>query len=373
MWEAMTTAVGARAQELIYATTTETNDSSSFGASMIEEAERIQEDPERAPHVFAYVRKLPNTRDGVDRLHRLFPNHPHLPVSNDPFDERNWKWPNPALDTFKSRESMQRQALEAQENPERENAFRQFQVNQRVQQVTRYIQMDLWDQNTGPDLLMNPEWWAPSLRGQQCWAGLDLSSKLDMTAWCLQFPDGRVTWRFWIPESVVPTLSEFTDGAFEDWVRQGWVVATEGDTIDYERVYADIGIDVERYAIARCVYDRWSGEPIRQYLERETGMEMVESGTTYTQMTAPMNEALRLLTSHKIKHGGNPVIRWMADNLDAKRPRDDPDRVRPVKPERGATGKRIDGFPAWFFALDGWLMAPRIVSAYEDPDVRMEV
>jgi phage terminase large subunit-like protein len=151
------------------------------------------------------------------------------------------------------------------------------------------------------------------------------------------------------------------------------VVATEGDTIDYERVYADIAIDVERYAIARCVYDRWSGEPVRQHLERETGLEMIESGTTYTQMTAPMNEALRLLTSHQVKHGGNPVIAWMADNLDAKRPRDDPDRIRPVKPERGASGKRIDGFPAWFFALDGWLMAPQLVSAYEDPGVRMEV
>jgi phage terminase large subunit-like protein len=373
MWETMTTAVGARAQELIYATTTETSDSASFGSSLIEEAERIQEDPARAPHVFSYVRKLPNTTDGVERLHRLFPGHPHLPVSNDPFDERNWKWPNPALDTFKSREAMRRQALEAQENPERENSFRQFQVNQRVQQVTRYIAMDLWDRNVGPELLVTPDWWLPTLAGEQCWAGLDLSSKLDMTAWCLQFADGRVIWRFWVPESVVPGLSEYTDGAFEEWVRAGWIVATDGDTIDYDRVYADIQTDVERYSIARCVYDRWSGEPIRQHIERETGLEMVESGTTYTQMTAPMNEALRLLTSQQVKHGGNPVIRWMADNLDAKRPRDDPDRVRPVKPERGASGKRIDGFPAWFFALDGWLMAPRLVSAYEDPGVRMEV
>jgi hypothetical protein len=57
----------------------------------------------------------------------------------------------------------------------------------------------------------------------------------------------------------------------------------------------------------------------------------------------------------------------MADNLDAKRPNDDPDRLRPVKPDRQATGKRIDGMPAWFFALDGVLMtkvAPR--SAYEN-------
>lgn len=373
MWEAMTTAVGARAQELIYATTTETSDSASFGASMITEAERIQEDPARAPHVFSFVRKLPNTTEGLERLQRLYPDHPHLPVSVDPFDERNWKWPNPGLDTFKSREAMRRQALEAQENAEKENGFRQFQVNQRVQQVTRYIPMDLWDANTG-DLLMNPEWWTESLIGQQCWAGLDLSSKLDMTAWSLQFNDGRVLWRYWVPESVVPVLSEFTDGAFEEWVRAGWIVATDGDTIDYERVMADIAIDVARYPIVRCVYDRWSGEPIRQRMEADTGLEMIESGTTFTQMTAPMNEAMRLLTAHEVRHGGNPVSRWMADNLNAKRPRDDPDRIRPVKPDRGADGKRIDGMPAWFFAIDARLMTKvQPLSAYEDPDARVGV
>jgi hypothetical protein len=45
----------------------------------------------------------------------------------------------------------------------------------------------------------------------------------------------------------------------------------------------------------------------------------------------------------------------MADNLEAKHPADDPDRVRPVKPTRERTGKRIDGMPALFFAIDGWL------------------
>ena len=371
LWEAMTTAVGARAQELLYTTTTETNDSASFGASMIEEAERIQERPERAPHVFAFVRKLPATTEALERLRRLFPGHPDLPVSTDPFDERNWKWPNPALDTFKSREAMRRQAIDARENAEKENGFRQFQVNQRVQQVTRYIQMDLWDGNTG-DLLLSPDWQIETFLGQRCWAGLDLSSKLDMTAWCLQFEDGRIRWRFWIPESVVPTLSESTDGRFEEWCRAGWISTTDGDTIDYDQVMADIATDTERFGIVRCVYDKWSGEPIRQRLEAETGLDMIESGTTYTQMTAPMNEAMRLLNARKVRHGGNPVARWMADNVEAKRPRDDPDRIRPVKPDRSASGKRIDGMPAWFFALDGWLMSkPEPVSAYEDPQARI--
>jgi phage terminase large subunit-like protein len=350
----------------MFTTTTETNDSESFGAGMIDEAERVQEHPERSPHIFAFVRKLPSTDEGIERLRRLFPGHPDLPVSTDVWDEANWRWPNPGLDRFKSREAMRRQAADARENPEAENGFRQFQVNQRVQQVERYIPLDLWDDCTG-EVLPSPDYWLPKLRGQRCWAGLDLSSKLDMTAWCLLFESGEVLWRYWIPEAVVDTISVPTDGAFARWVRAGWITATDGDTIDYESIYAQIDADAEAFAIERITYDRWSGEPVRQRVEADTGIEMIESGTTYQQMTGPMSEFMRLLKAGEISHGGNPVSRWMADNLDAKRPRDDPDRLRPVKPDRARSHIRIDGMPALFFAIDARLTSkPKPVSAYNN-------
>lgn len=365
MWTAMSTAVGSRVQELMFATTTETNDSSSFGAGMIDEAERIVEDPARAPHIFAFVRKLPSTDEGIERLARIYPGHPHLPVSTDVWDERNWKWANPALDRFKSRDSMRRQAIEAQQSPEAENGFRQYQVNQRVQQVERFIPLDLWDANIG-ELMLNPRWWDDRLAGRRCWGGLDLSSKLDLTAWALLF-DREVLWRFWVPGAVVPGLSKATDGAFARWVKDGWITETDGDTIDYERIYADIASDAQRYAITRISYDRWSGEPVRQRIEADTGVEMLESGTTFQQMTGPMTELMRLLHSGEIDHGGNPVARWMADNLDAKRPRDDPDRMRPVKPDRAKSSVRIDGMPALCFAIDARLTdKPVAVSAYDN-------
>ncbi|MEN2423018.1 terminase TerL endonuclease subunit [Streptomyces rimosus] len=354
LWEAMTTAVGVRLQELLFATTTETNEAGSFGADLIDEAERVQEDPSRAPHVFAFVRKFPRSEDELARLRRLFPGRDDLPVSLDPWDEANWAWPNPALDSFKSRDAMRRQALEARSDPQKENGFRQFQLNQRVQQVTRYLPMDLWDANTG-EVAPTPEWLTARLAGAPCWAGLDLSSKFDLTAWCLLFTDGWVLWRFWAPESVVPLLDRHTDGRFSQWAHDGWVEVTDGDVIDYEAIYTAIEADNDRFLITDVTYDRWSGEPVRQEVEDRTGLTMVESGTTYERMTQPMTELMRMLKAHELRHGGNPVARWMADNLTAKRPADDPDRVRPVKPERMRSGKRIDGAVALIFAVDGSL------------------
>ncbi|WUI00217.1 terminase large subunit [Spirillospora sp. NBC_00431] len=364
LWEAMTTAVGARLQELLYATTTETSDDASFGAELIDEAERVQEDPARAPHIFAFVRKLPSKREQLDRLHRLYPGHPDLPVSLDPFDERNWKWSNPALDEFKSRDAMRRQALEAQEDSRKENGFRQFQTNQRVSQVTRWIGMDLWDANAR-EIAPTPDWLVDQLEGSRCWGGLDLSSKLDLTSFALLFPGGEVLWRFWVPESVVPFLSDHTGGKFEKWVDAGWVTATEGDTIDYDRIYDDIEADHNRFRLVDITYDKWSGEPVRQEIVKRTRLTMVESDTTYLRMTPPMKELERRLNARELAHFGNPVARWMADALECKSPKDDPDRIRPVKPDRGKSGKRIDGMPALIFAVDGGMRGMPAPSVYE--------
>ncbi len=366
LWEAMTTAAGAREQELMFTTTTETNDAASFGAVMIDEAERVQEDPARAPHVFAFVRKRPATPEALARLQRVFKGHPDLPVSCDPYDERNWRWPNPALDDFKSREAMRRQALEARGSKMKENGFLQFQMNCRVQQVTRYISLDLWDACIG-EVAPNPEWILPLIEGRKCWGGLDLSSKLDMTSLCLHFDNGWTWWRYWAPESMRPVLDEATGGQFSEWVDAGWVKLTEGDTIDYDTIYDDVAEDNDRFRIVDITYDKWCGEPVRQAIEKRTNLTMHESNTTYERMTDPMTELARLLKKHdgEFVHGGNPVSRWMADNLEAKSPADDAGRYRPVKPDRDKSGRRIDGMVTLLYGIDGRRRGGPAESIYE--------
>lgn len=370
LWDAMTTAAGARLQELMFATTTETNDETSFGAGLIDEAERIQEKPEQAPHIFAFVRKRPKSQDDLDRLHRLFPGHRHLPVSLDVWDERNWYWPNPALGAFKSVESMRRQALEAKADRRKALAFRQFHMNERVQSSYNYVPLDLWDSCAG-EVAISLAWLEPKLIGRRCWGGLDLSSKLDLTASALLFEDGWIRWRFWCPEEIAPLLDEHTDGAFGQWCADGWITRTDGNVIDYDVIYRDFDTDHRQFRIVNITYDKWSGEPVRQEINKRTGLELYESSTTYERMTGPMTEFMRGLKAREWKHGGNPVARWMAEHLKAKHPADDPDRIRPVKPDREKSGVRIDGLPALFFAIDGKMREPEAAtSVYETRDVR---
>jgi phage terminase large subunit-like protein len=65
----------------------------------------------------------------------------------------------------------------------------------------------------------------------------------------------------------------------------------------------------------------------------------------------------QLVTSGKIMHGGNPVLRWMAGNVQAKL-----DPAGNIMPDKSKTIGRIDGIVAGIMALGRSLVK-------EEPDV----
>lgn len=351
MWEAMTTAAGARLQELMYATTTETDDGGSFGASLIDEAERVQADPARAPHAFSFVRKLPFTEDQLEELRRVFPEHPDLPVSTDPFDEANWKWPNPALDQFKSRDAMRRQALEARNEPDKENGFRQFQANQRVAQAHRWMPMGAYGECVSDDLWLNPTYGRDQLKGRPAWAGFDLAAKFDLVSWCLAVPDDmgnvHLLWRFWLPEDALPFLDKHHEGKWTCWSKEGWLTVTEGNVVDYQRIYADIEQDARDFTIVASDADQWSMAPVIQEIEKRIGVWEVDAyNNTYQRMTPGMTEVMALVKQRRFRHHGNPIARLCFDAVEVRKAPYDPELIRPDKPERDKSGKRIDAVPS---------------------------
>jgi phage terminase large subunit-like protein len=76
----------------------------------------------------------------------------------------------------------------------------------------------------------------------------------------------------------------------------------------------------------------------------------VEFGQGYSSMSAPTKELLSMVLAKKIRHGGNRVLRWMADSMEVKQ--DPAGNIKPCKPDRGKTGKRIDGIVALVMAVD---------------------
>lgn len=359
LFTAMRTALGARDQPLMMCATTAGSDSQSFAAREHAEMMRIVEDPDRAPHIFVYCR--------------------NTPADADPWDERNWYHANPALGSFKSLQSMREEAREARNDSTKENAFRQYHLNQWVSQSSRWLSMHLWDEVTG-DLWLTPEWGRDQLRGRPCFAGFDLAAKFDLTAWCLLFDSDdddeplHALWRFWVPESGLQRLDDLNDRRFTPWAQAGWLTVTEGNVVDYDRILADIAQDAAAFDIRAAHCDEWSMWPIIQKVAETCGLdpeagELSAYRNTYDRMSPGLDDVMALVKDKRLAHHANPLARFCFDLVEVRRAAFDPNLIRPSKPERGTDRARIDAVPTLAMAANALRMHAtnsRRISAYED-------
>jgi len=359
LWSAMRTAMGARLQPLMVAATTAGADERSFAATEHAEMEKIAEDPDRAPHVFAYIRNTPR--------------------GADPWLEKNWYHANPALGTFLSIQALRDEALEARNDPGKENAFRQFRLNQWVSQSHRWMPMHLWHASTG-NLWLNPHAGRRQLAGRVAYAGLDLAAKFDLSAFCLLFPGDddadpvEVLWRFWLPEGGVERLDKFHDGVFTQWASQGWLTVTPGGVIDYDRVIEDIGIDGAEFRIAALDSDEWSMWPIINRVAAACGLDESSGAVTayrntYDRMSPGLDDIMALVRDKRLHHHGNPIARFCFESCEVRSAPYDANLKRPDKPDRATSRKRIDAVPTTAMAANAWRAAienERLGSAYDD-------
>lgn len=340
LFQALRTAMGARTQPLMVIATTASDDPDAFPARQHAEFARTAADPNRAPHVFVYIREVP--------------------PEADPWDEHLWPLANPALGSFLSLTALRQEAVEAKANPLQENAFRQFRLNQLVQQATRWMPMHLYEECMG-EPWPQPGWRAGDLAGRLAYGGLDLAARFDLTSWALVLPGepAEVIWRHWLPEANVRPLELATGGAASQWVKDGWLTLTEGDVVDYQRVYDDIEADGQTYAIRQVHYDPWSGEPAVQEIGRRLGRRctFVSIPQTYAGLTPGLNELMSLTRQRGWAHHANPVAGFCFDSVEVRRSRDEPELIRPVKPDRNTLSKRIDAVLSAAMAVGAWRRA----------------
>ena len=79
----------------------------------------------------------------------------------------------------------------------------------------------------------------------------------------------------------------------------------------------------------------------------DLGFTLVQFGQGYKDMSPPTKELMKLTLEKKIAHGGQPVLRWMMDNIFIKR-----DPAGNIKPDKEKSTEKIDGAVAMIMALD---------------------
>ena len=187
------------------------------------------------------------------------------------------------------------------------------------------------------------------LEGRTCYAGLDLSSTTDITALVLLFPglDGTydVLPFFWIPSENIAKRERKDRVPYAEWSRQGYVLTTPGNVVDYDFIRAKIKALSEQCRIAEVVIDRWNATHLSTQLMGD-GFSIVPWGQGFSSQSTPTKELMNLLLAGKVRHGGNPVLRWMASNVAVEE-----DAAGNLKPSRRKSSERIDGVVALINAL----------------------
>ena len=260
-------------------------------------------------------------------------------------DEENWRRANPSLGHTIGIDRVREAYQQALDNPAEENVFKQLRLNMWTSSSVAWIPEHVYAKGNDPIQY-------ESLKGRSCYAGLDLSSTSDITAFVLVFPprfeeeNYIVLPYFWLPEDTLELRCRRDHVLYDVWERQGYIKTTEGNVVHYgfiEKLIEDLS---EIYHIKEIAYDRWNATQMVQNLEG-MGLTMVPFGQGYKDMSPPSKELYKLMMEGKIQHGGHPVLKWMGQNVVMRQ-----DPAGNIKPDKEKSVEKIDGIVALIMGLD---------------------
>jgi phage terminase large subunit-like protein len=129
--------------------------------------------------------------------------------------------------------------------------------------------------------------------------------------------------------------------------------------IDYDRIRSKIKELGESYQIKSIAIDRWNATQLSMQLDGD-GFEVVAFGQGYASMNWPTKKLEEVVLSGRLRHGGNPVLRWMAGNASIET-----DAADNWKPSKKKSIERIDGIVALIMALERASRHEELRSIYE--------
>ena len=283
--------------------------------------------------------------DGKKIDHTFYPVIYGLELDDDWHNEENWFKANPSLGQTIKLENIREAYQDALSNLAEENIFRQLRLNTWVSGNTRWMRMEDWDKCAFPVDI-------DKLKGRECYAGLDLSSSTDITAFVLVFPPEdeddkyQIVPYFWIPEDTIDLRVRRDHVPYDIWKGKGTIMSTEGNVIHYgfiEKFIEELGM---KFNIKEIAFDRWGAIQMTQNLE-SMGFTVVPFGQGYKDMSGPTKRLMELVLGKEIAHNGNEPLRWMIDNVVVKT-----DPAGNIKMDKEKSEERIDGAVALVMALD---------------------
>lgn len=271
---------------------------------------------------------------------------------DDPFDERVWIKANPNLGVSVQLKEMREYASEARVSPSSLGEFKTKRLNIWISAAAAWLNVDQWNKcadTTGLTL--------DCFAGEQCWIGVDMSDRDDITAKIYVFwRDDRpyVFCKFYLPRLQVEEKAKTVGGHYAAWAEQGYLTLTEGNWISREVIKDDLKADNEKFDVQYIGFDQYSGaQTVAEDLQDDCSGKIVILPKTAKNFTAPALDLEARVKNGLVAHDGNPIMKWMVSNAVVERRVDK--TILPKKPDT-KSNKKIDGIDALITALAGLLV-----------------
>jgi len=291
----------------------------------------------------------------------------HAEPDDNPFLEATWRKANPNFGVSVKPDDLRALATKAAHMPAAEAAFKQKRLNIWVHATTPWLSLAGWRRGQSA-------WSVAELAGAPCTIGIDLSSKIDLTAVVALFPplaDKWTRWRVlvWCLTPVETLLErERRDRApYSVWRDRGFLHTNPGNRIDQDVVLGYVRQLAGTYEIRQVGIDPWNAGNLVKDLTSGEDDEVVlptvvEVPQNFHQLSAPSKEIEADVLDGLVDAGGHPLMEWCVSNAVVQT--DNKENIYPAKKQsRG----RIDPVVALVIARRVADLDPLLPA--EDPDL----
>ena len=322
IYEVLKTGVGARSQPLIFSISTAGTDTS-------------------LPY-FTDVQVLKDVMLGIKEKDNHFIML-YQPDEEDAWDDpMTWQKVNPNYGISLSASYMENEYLEAKmRGGSTLAAFCTKNLNMWVDAPEVWISDDtVRDNNSDLDESL--------LLGEECYVGLDLASKSDLTAAAFFFPKYMAfKILFIVPEAKVTEQEDRVD--YRRWHEQGWLTVSPGKVIDEDWYMSRLLQELDKYKVKSIAYDPWGIWNMLQKFGRYQEY-LMEYQQSIRFMSVPTKWFESAVLKNELNFMHNPILRWNMKNVVIYT---DPNAN--IKLDKARSRNKIDGVVACVDAIGAWL------------------
>ncbi len=279
-------------------------------------------------------------------------------------DKSKWIKANPNLGVSKERKAMERDFQKALDMPAEQSKFKNKNLNIWTKNRFGWITDEDWK-------ACEQEFDIEEMKGAPCYAGIDLASVGDTTAYSLAFPwedKFRMITRVFLPGQGIVEREKRERFEWQQMANEGHCVLTPGRSTDYDFIQVQMEKDMEFFDLKEIAYDPHNASQFVANLEK-LGWEkyLVEFSQSWRFISPASKDFETKILNKALVSLPNPVVSWEVSNTEIKR--DANANIRPIKPESRQSSKHIDAVIAMLMALDRAVRNIKKKSKYETEGV----